>query len=143
MNIKKEISCGLIPVYQDDEGQIKILLLQAQHGAIGFPKGKMEAGESFLDTAIREAYEELGIVPEYLLEDPMLSENYCFKRRGVAIEKTVHYFIASVSTPLVSLQEEEVKDSYWCSYEEALEKISYPECKEVLKKAIPSIQGNF
>lgn len=59
-------SCGVIP-YRKVEGRIEYLLL-FQHGSQtwSFPKGHMDAGETELDTALRELREETGLTAELL-----------------------------------------------------------------------------
>ena len=55
----------LIPVVREKEGPALLMEVRAlniwQPGEICFPGGHIEAGESSVDTALRETYEELGI----------------------------------------------------------------------------------
>ena len=55
-NLKKEKSCGCIIIEKD-----KVLLIQQTKGHWGFPKGHMEAGETEIETAIREVKEETNL----------------------------------------------------------------------------------
>lgn len=60
----------LVPVFRDGEGELRLLLVvRADHGdhggQIGLPGGKPEAGDAdLLATALREAHEEVGLLPE-------------------------------------------------------------------------------
>jgi 8-oxo-dGTP pyrophosphatase MutT (NUDIX family) len=60
-------SAVLVPVFRDDEGELRVLLVQRGMGGIhggqlGFPGGKQESGDSsLLQTALREAEEEVGL----------------------------------------------------------------------------------
>ena len=62
-------SSVLIPLYPDQKGDIHVLLtLRTAHirhaGQISFPGGRSEVNEELVDTALREAHEEIGIHPE-------------------------------------------------------------------------------
>jgi 8-oxo-dGTP pyrophosphatase MutT (NUDIX family) len=70
----------LIPVYRSNKGELHIVMilrnLGGVHGGqVGFPGGKHDPGdETMLDTALREAREELGLVvdrEDILAELPM------------------------------------------------------------------------
>ena len=59
----------LAPLYQDGEEVRTVLIRRPVHmpthgGDLAFPGGKPEPGESPLDTALREAREEVGIDPD-------------------------------------------------------------------------------
>jgi 8-oxo-dGTP pyrophosphatase MutT (NUDIX family) len=60
-------SAVLVPVFRDDEDELRVLLVQrgsrgVHGGQLGFPGGKRESGDrSLLQTALREAEEEIGL----------------------------------------------------------------------------------
>jgi 8-oxo-dGTP pyrophosphatase MutT (NUDIX family) len=60
-------SAVLVPLFRDEEGELRILLVQRGAGGIhggqlGLPGGKREPGDaSLLETALREAEEEIGL----------------------------------------------------------------------------------
>jgi 8-oxo-dGTP pyrophosphatase MutT (NUDIX family) len=60
-------SAVLVPVFRDEAGELRVLLVQRGTGGIhggqlGFPGGKQEPGDrSLLATALREAEEEVGL----------------------------------------------------------------------------------
>jgi 8-oxo-dGTP pyrophosphatase MutT (NUDIX family) len=59
----------LAPVFRDDDGELRlVLIVRTEHGHHGgqlaFPGGRYDEGdESLLDTALREAEEEIGLRP--------------------------------------------------------------------------------
>lgn len=77
----------LVPLFERD-GRLHCVLtrrpetLSAHPGQVAFPGGKIDAGEEPLDTALREAHEELGIPPEVVeplgaLDDVIVVSGYC------------------------------------------------------------------
>ena len=61
-------SAVLVPILAGDDGPEIVLTRRSQHlsnhkGEVSFPGGRVDAGESFVDAAIREAYEEIGLEP--------------------------------------------------------------------------------
>ena len=62
-----EKSCGAV-VFTRENGQVKYLLVANLEGIYGFPKGHVEAGETEVETALREVREETGLT----IENPRL-----------------------------------------------------------------------
>jgi 8-oxo-dGTP pyrophosphatase MutT (NUDIX family) len=60
----------LVPLYEDAAGAVHAVFTQRRHdlsrhaGEISFPGGRRDDGEELLDTALREAHEEVGLPPE-------------------------------------------------------------------------------
>ena len=57
----------LIPIFTDDRGDVIVYTergadLRKHAGEISFPGGRQDPGESLLDTALREAEEEIGLL---------------------------------------------------------------------------------
>ena len=124
--MKYEKSCGAIVL---DGG--KILVIQQAEGHWGFPKGHVEAGETEIQTAIREIKEETNYDVE-VNENFRYVETYSPKE---GVEKDVVFFVAKKVAGDMRPQEEEVQNILWLTYEETLEKLTYENSKEILKKA--------
>ena len=60
MVVKKHHSIGIILFFRSPR-KIKYLLLKQHQGHWGFPKGHIEKGEKYIETAVRELKEETGI----------------------------------------------------------------------------------
>lgn len=94
MKLETRYSAGLAIVYNK-----KVLLLhttgRGREHSYGIPKGGIDEGESNIDTAIRETYEECGIkVPIKLINT---SENtFVVTSRKYKYNKVVTYFIVEV-----------------------------------------------
>lgn len=75
-------SAVLVPLFINDSGQPEILFtlrsskVESHKGQISFPGGMSENGESIIETALREANEEVGIKPSDLEVLGQLSDLY-------------------------------------------------------------------
>jgi 8-oxo-dGTP pyrophosphatase MutT (NUDIX family) len=123
-------SFGIIPLSQQ-EGEWKIFLILHKEGNHwGFPKGRANPGETPLQSATRELKEETGLdVVRYLQETPLV-EVYQFQNRSQRISKHVYYFPALVTGELL-LQQEEIRDGRWLSFEEALKLLTFKEGRSI------------
>jgi 8-oxo-dGTP pyrophosphatase MutT (NUDIX family) len=63
-------SAVLVPLYRDRDGELHAVFtrrrddLRRHAGEISFPGGRRDGGEQLVDTALREAQEEIGLAPE-------------------------------------------------------------------------------
>ena len=63
-------SAVLVPLYEDADGAVHAVFTQRRHdlsrhaGEISFPGGRRDDGEALVETALREAHEEIGLPPE-------------------------------------------------------------------------------
>ncbi|ETA81300.1 bis(5'-nucleosyl)-tetraphosphatase [Youngiibacter fragilis] len=128
----KERSFGAVVV--DEKG--RFLLVKHRYGGHwDFPKGHMEGDESPLEAALREVLEETGLTLE-LFGEHVLKSEYSPK---AGVEKTVDFYIGrGIGT--VEIQEAEIEEYGYFSFEEALGKITYEESKTVLRKAYMLIE---
>ncbi|MEG5052548.1 MULTISPECIES: NUDIX domain-containing protein [unclassified Microcoleus] len=120
----KDECFGIVPIF-GKEADALFLLIQHQAGHWAFPKGHANPGESPAETARREFLEETGISDFEMLDEPSFTEHYSFVKDGEPIEKTVTYFLGFVNSMEVVLQEEEVQNSAWLSFEEAVTRITF------------------
>ncbi|MGX7109128.1 bis(5'-nucleosyl)-tetraphosphatase [Facklamia miroungae] len=134
--MKEEKSCGAV-VYYPNEDQPLFLLIQHENGGHwSFPKGHVEEGEIEEETAQREIKEETGL--DVVLDTHFRQVTRFSPKEGVM--KNVIYFIARALTDKVDRQLEEVKQIIWLPYQEALEKITYPNDQDLLIKAKKFLQ---
>lgn len=125
----REQSAGLVLV-KDGE----YLLLHYDAGHWDFPKGHLEKGESPEQAALRELKEETGITDAEILPGFVEKILYFFKKEGKTIAKEVVFFLARTKTSNVTLSFEH-KGFVWLPFKEAVEKITYNNAKDILKKA--------
>lgn len=92
-----------------------------------FPKGGVEVGENYLETAKREIEEETGIRDlSYVKQFPSYSR---VSRNNDNVLRHIHYFFFKTDE-LVLVPSAEVTDALWLSLDAALEKLTYPEDRE-------------
>lgn len=130
----KDEAFGIVPILKQDN-EYQFLLIQHHAGHWGFPKGHADPGETAIATACREFEEETGVKDYTPLPDVSFSEQYRFIRNGHAIEKTVVYFPAWVTSSKVTCQAQEIKSYAWLPYDAALQKMTFNPGKQVLIKA--------
>ena len=122
-----EKSCGAV-VFTKTDNDIKYLLVQNLDGIFGFPKGHMEEGETEIETAIREVKEETNIDVE-VNEKYRYSTTYSPKEDVI---KEVIYFLARNISDNKQAQLEEVSEVKWFGMEEAIDKITYDNSRNIL-----------
>ncbi len=131
--MKEATSCGGVVIHRG-----KILLLYKNfynhyHGWV-LPKGTVEEGETFEDTALREVYEEGSSIARII--QPIGETHYVFNGNDDEINKTVHWFLMSSNAFYSRPQKEEYfEDSGFYKYHEAIFLLKYPNEKEILEKA--------
>lgn len=138
-----EKSCGVI-VFRREEPGIKFLLLHYPGGHWDFPKGHVETRDaSETATALRELTEETGITNVEFSEGYKHSMYYEFNRGPrERVKKVVVYFLAETPEEVVKISFEH-QNFIWLPYEEALERLTYENAKELLRKAQPYLQHDL
>jgi 8-oxo-dGTP pyrophosphatase MutT (NUDIX family) len=133
---RKQVSAGMI-VYYKLNGEPKYLLLHYIAGHWDLAKGKLKAGETNMQAALRELQEETGISKIEIKPDFATSIKYIFEDyAGRLIEKTVHFFVGEVKKKDgVILSPREHKGFTWLPFNEAVQKLTYQTARDVLIKA--------
>ena len=129
----QEKSVGAVVSRREKQGT-KFLCLQYRADHWDFPKGHMEKGETEEQTLRRELLEETGIKEFEINSDFREEIVYYFMRGKETVRKTVAFYL--LTTP-----EKEVKISHehtgfeWLDFESALERTTFENAKELLRKA--------
>lgn len=123
-------SCGMI-VFRSDRGVREYLLLhEAGANVWSFPKGHMEAGETEMQTVIREVKEEAGLAPKVI---DGFKEEISYKIAPI-YEKTVVLFLAE-SAEKVMIKRDEIADYRWADIKNAKSLLKHKFFADVLDKA--------
>lgn len=122
-----EKSCGVLP-YRIQNGQQEFLLVfEAFSKCWSIPKGHMEAGETEVQTALRELYEETGLTARL---DTAQAASVEYAISSFARKKVV-FFLGEVDG-VPSIQEEEIDKYKWVTTGE-LKDYLHPDAFEACK----------
>lgn len=133
-----ESSCGAV-VYRDIKGEIRYLLIKNKRSAHwGFPKGHIEPGETKVQTAMREVLEETGIHINIIDGFESISK-YKIRDR---IEKRVSIFVGTTKDTSTIIQQEEIEDYIWLTYDRAMSLLKFENDKNILSSAHKYLNDN-
>ncbi|MDX1596307.1 MAG: NUDIX domain-containing protein [Nitrosopumilaceae archaeon] len=129
----EETSAGIVLFRKENEKKL-FLLLHYPSGHWDFVKGKKENGESYHQTAIREAKEETGITDIRFIDNFEEWIEYNFQFEGQLVQKKVVFFLAETKTKEIVISFEH-QNFVWMEYDEAIKKITFDNAKRILRKA--------
>ena len=108
------------------------------------PKGQIDRGETGAETALRETYEETGVVGR--LDRKLGDVRYVYTWQGERIFKVVSFFLLrAVRGRLGRLPagtEHEVAEVRWVPLEEAPRLLSYGGEREMARRALAALAGD-
>lgn len=129
-NIRLEKSCGAV-VYRREAGQILYLMEHMVQGHCSLPKGHVEGAETEEETAHREIREEtsleVDLIPGFRKVISYAPAENCLKQ--------VVFFLAEARPGKMAEQETEVSSLSWEPLEQALQSLTYPSDREMLRDA--------
>ena len=126
-------SCGGVVLFR---GKILLLYKNFKNKYEGWvlPKGTVDSGEEFKDTALREVFEETGVrasIVKYVG-----SSDYTFNVPDDTVEKEVHWYLMMAESYYSKPQREEYfVDSGYYKYHEAYHLLKFANEKQILEKA--------
>lgn len=132
--MKHEYSAGIIVFFESNRGR-EYLLLHYQAGHWDFPKGHIEHKETKQQAALRELQEETGLSVQ-LIDGFCESFSYIYRvpKTKELSQKEVYFFVGESATKHITLSHEHV-DYAWLPLDQALEKLTYDNAKDILYKA--------
>lgn len=137
--IKQQISYGIVPFYVDFDQQIKYLLLLQKRGQFWFfPKGKPDPGETPLQTALRETFEEAGLERKDLkriLEKWEFKLEYNYKDKDDCfVNKTIVLFPGELDKDTdfeIRFSKDEIQDFKFVNFKQGKELLSFDSHKKL------------
>jgi 8-oxo-dGTP diphosphatase len=106
-----------------------------------FPKGHIEKGESPLQAALREIYEECGLKNiDFVKELGSYKRNKPTKYKGKKEMKTIHMFLFKTLEEKLQPKDRAIKKAVWIEKEKAVEMLRNENDKEFLSKVMEEIQ---
>ena len=132
------ISCGGVVIFR---GKILLLYKNYMNKSDGWvlPKGTVEDGEEYTETALREVLEESGV--EATIMKYIGSSSYRFTIPDDVVEKEVHWYLMIADSYYSKPQREEYfVDSGYYKYHEAYHLLKFSNEKQILEKAYAEYQ---
>jgi len=133
-----EKSVGAIVFYKEKKKNLYLLLYKKADPpykeAWDFPKGNIEKGEKETQTAEREIAEETGIKKLEFIPNFREKIKIFYRKNNELVLKEIIFYLAKSKTKKVKISFEH-NDYAWLPFQEALEKLTYKDSKEILKKA--------
>jgi len=132
------ISCGGVVIFR---GKILLLYKNLRNKYEGWvlPKGTVEAGEEYKETALREVKEEAGV--DGTIMKFIDVSHYSFMVGDEVIEKDVHWYLMSAESYYSKPQREEFfVDSGYYKYHEAYHLLKFSNERQILEKAYEEYQ---
>jgi ADP-ribose pyrophosphatase YjhB (NUDIX family) len=132
------ISCGGVVIFR---GKILLLYKNYMNKSDGWvlPKGTVEDGEEYTETALREVLEESGV--EATIMKYIGSSSYRFTIPDDVVEKEVHWYLMMADSYYSKPQREEYfVDSGYYKYHEAYHLLKFSNEKQILEKAYAEYQ---
>ena len=132
------VSCGGVVIFR---GKILLLYKNYKNRYEGWvlPKGTVEPGETYPQTALREVKEESGADAEIV--EYVGKSTYSFLVPEDKVEKDVHWYLMRARSYYSKPQSEEYfKDSGFYKYHEAIHLLRFANEKEMMAKAYARYQ---
>lgn len=135
---RKEVSSGGV-LYRVRKGTLEVALilrLTPEGKKIWcLPKGKVEKGETLVQTAVREVREETGMKGEIVKK--LGSINYWFysPKDNFKVYKTVHFYLMNYISGNPKDHNWEVQDVKWHKVEDVLNYLNYDSERDIARKA--------
>ncbi len=110
-------------------------------GLWALPKGNIDPGETPAETAVREVYEETGVVGK--LDEKLGDVKYTYTWDGERIFKIVSFFLVRYSSgrlgEIALEMEVEVDEARWLPIEEAPKLLAYGGERQMVERAIAAL----
>lgn len=141
VKMKSEVSAGGVVVFGNT-----ILLLKKYNGDWVLPKGRVEAGESFDKTALREVFEETSVKAEIVKY--IGSVQYTFRNsrdknpEDDLVSKTVHWYVMTAkSMHCAPLHSEGFVEAKFVHFDRVLKIMKYADEKKIIRRALKEIEA--
>lgn len=131
--MEKAVSCGGVVIFR---GKILLLYKNYRNRYEGWvlPKGTVENGENYEQTALREVREETGVKARIV--DYVGKSEYSFNIPHNTVDKEVHWFLMTSDSYFSRPQKEEYfLHSGYYRYIEAYHLLKFPNEKAILEQA--------
>lgn len=119
------------PSSQDDAGLEVLVVHRDRYDDWSFPKGKLDPGESWEQAAVREVFEETGVVG--VLGEELATTDYVDHRGRT---KRARYWSMQVAADVGFTADDEISRRRWLPVGEVAETLTYPRDAPVLESFV-------
>ena len=138
--INKEVTAGGVVYRIKPQSRIEFLLIQDIKGRWTVPKGHVESGETFQQTAVREIAEETGL-KELRIECYLKPIKFNYRHGSKLVMMVLHLFaVEALGDTDQIVCEDWGQNIAWVPTDEALEKIAYRDIYQVIFVDIKSFE---
>lgn len=117
---------------EDPSRRFLLVIRQYKGGPVSFPKGHVEEGETEIETAEREVFEETAV--RINISSPFRETIRYSPARGV--EKDVVYFLAYTDRRELRARRGEIAETFWVDVSRANDILEHDNDRHVLGKAL-------
>ena len=129
-------AAGAIICVPDRKSFRCLLLRSAKSGEWGPPKGKAEPGETEVETATREVFEEAGLRCLSFVPGFRETISYTIEKNGKPASKEVVFFLAGSAAPDETRLSHEHTEIHWATPDEIEQLVPHETVREVFRKAL-------
>ena len=139
--MKTEHSYGIVVFFRNNEWKTEFLIINQKSENWSFrwfPKWHIESGETELQAARREVWEEVWIKDIKIVWDKSFTTIYSFKNKNKndTINKIVTLFVWEVTNKSVKIQESELNGYKRAEFDVAINLISHQNYKVILNDVV-------
>jgi bis(5'-nucleosidyl)-tetraphosphatase len=127
-------AAGAICYVKDGKKLYYLLLRSSKHGEWGPPKGKAETGESPIETATRELYEEAGVRRARFTPGFEHHVDYSIHTKSGQKKKGVVYFLCEMPSDDIKISHEH-SEAHMATLDEVETLIAHENLREVFRAA--------
>jgi 8-oxo-dGTP pyrophosphatase MutT (NUDIX family) len=104
---------------------------------LALPKGHLKEGETVEAAATREVSEETGVTAELI--EKLGDVEYTYERRGRRRAKRVEFYLFEYRSGSLEDHDHEIESARWMPLEEAVDALTYPGEREIVKRALSRV----
>ena len=139
LRVAQAVSAGGVVCEERDGGVMVALCGRLKTGLWALPKGTPNGTETLEETALREVQEETGL--SVAIAAPLGHIEYWFTRDSERIHKRVYFYLMRPCGGSFDDHDPEFDVVRWASAAEALETLTYPSEREVLRRAMAALDA--
>ena len=140
----EETSAGGFVLASDGSNRVALIGRQSRSGRIDWcvPKGHLEGEETIEQAAVREVFEETGLVVEVL--DLLGAINYEFSAGPKIIAKTVHHFLFRQTGGFLTVEgdpDQEAIEARWFELEHLVSTLAHENERRMARSVVAWVEN--